>query len=149
MGMKRPEVVRDCVAAMIEAVSIPVTVKCRLGVDELDSPEFSADFVRTVAEGGVRHFIIHARKCWLNGLSPAQNRTIPPLMYDRVFRLCREFPDLNFTLNGGVNTLEHLKGLLEGAPSNLIGVMIGRAAHGNSFILADADRYIYGEPANP
>eukprot|EP00929_Paragymnodinium_shiwhaense_P028633 TRINITY_DN16567_c0_g1_i1.p1 TRINITY_DN16567_c0_g1~~TRINITY_DN16567_c0_g1_i1.p1 ORF type:complete len:450 (-),score=78.31 TRINITY_DN16567_c0_g1_i1:22-1371(-) len=147
--MKKPDLVRDCVVAMIEAVDIPVTVKCRLGVDDLDSPEFTAAFVRTVASGGVRHFIIHARKCLLNGLSPAQNRTIPPLMYDRVYRLCREFPDLNFTLNGGVTTLEQLQEIQGSAPSNLIGVMIGRAAHGNPCILARADSDVYGEASNP
>ena len=92
--MKCPERVRDCVKCMTDAVSIPVTVKCRLGVDDLDTPEFTAHFVRTVAEGGVRHFIVHARKAWLEGLLAKDNREIPPLMYDRVMQLCEEFPDL-------------------------------------------------------
>jgi len=110
--MMRKEVVRDVVHAMSRAVQIPVTVKCRLGVDDFDSPEFTKDFVRTVAAGGCRHFYIHSRKAWLNGLSPAQNRSIPPLHYPRVLDLCREFPDLNFSLNGGVNDIGHARALL-------------------------------------
>lgn len=143
--MKRPELVRDCVRAMSRAVQIPVTVKTRLGVDDLDSPEFSAEFVNTVAQAGCKHFIIHARKAWLQGLSPAQNRSIPPLMYDRVVRLCHEFPHLSFSLNGGVTSLEHVKGILAKAPPNLAGVMLGRAAHDNPCLLWDVDRAIYGE----
>merc|ERR1712080_19222 len=118
--MKKPERVRDCMRSLSSVVQIPVTVKCRLGVDDLDSPEFTADFVRTVAEAGVKHFIIHARKCLLKGLTPEQNRKIPPLMYDRVLRLCTEFPDLTFTLNGGITTLEEVRSILEPAPPNLV-----------------------------
>ena len=129
--MKCPERVRDCVKCMTDAVSIPVTVKCRLGVDDFDTPEWTAHFVRTVAEGGVRHFIVHARKAWLEGLSSEENREIPPLMYDRVMHLCEEFPDLYFTLNGGITKLDHLKSILEAAPRNLIGVMVGRLARDN------------------
>jgi len=147
--MRKPELVRDCMKSIIEAAGLPATVKCRLGVDDDDSPEFTADFVRTVAEAGVRHFIIHARKCWLNGLSPEQNRRIPPLMYDRVLCLCREFPELEFTLNGGVNSLEEVRLLLDNAPDNLVGIMIGRAALNNPCCLADADRSIYGCDSNP
>eukprot|EP00931_Biecheleriopsis_adriatica_P107526 TRINITY_DN81866_c0_g1_i1.p1 TRINITY_DN81866_c0_g1~~TRINITY_DN81866_c0_g1_i1.p1 ORF type:complete len:453 (-),score=85.01 TRINITY_DN81866_c0_g1_i1:68-1402(-) len=110
--MKRKEVVRDCIHAMSRAVQIPVTVKCRLGVDDLDSPDFTREFVRTVAQGGCRHFVIHSRKAWLNGLSPAQNRSIPPLHYPRVLDLCREFPDLSFSVNGGVNDIGHARALL-------------------------------------
>mmetsp|Transcript_10998 Transcript_10998/g.28695 ORF Transcript_10998/g.28695 Transcript_10998/m.28695 type:complete len:417 (-) Transcript_10998:57-1307(-) len=147
--MLKPELVRDCMRGIREAAALPVTVKCRLGVDDHDSPEFTAAFVRTVAEAGVRHFIIHARKCLLCGLSPDQNRRIPPLMYDRVFRLCLEFPDLEFTLNGGVNSLEEVESILGSAPPNLVGVMIGRAAYNNPCLLADADRRLYGAEANP
>lgn len=147
--MKRPELVRDCVRNMIDAVNIPVTVKCRLGVDDQDSPEFTANFVRTVAEGGVRHFIIHARKVLLEGLSPEQNRKVPPLMHDRVFCLCNEFPTLNFTLNGGIKTLDELYQVLDGAPPNLVGVMIGRAARDNPCEFCEVDRYVFGEPSNP
>jgi tRNA-dihydrouridine synthase A len=147
--MKKPELVRDCVHAMSRAVQIPVTVKTRLGVDEFDSPEFSSTFVRTVAQGGVKHFIIHARKAWLQGLSPAQNRSIPPLMYDRVVRLCNEFPDLEFSLNGGILSLEHVKGVLASAPANLQGVMLGRATYDNPCLLWDADTSLYGAKSNP
>jgi len=147
--MRRPELVRDCVHSIIQAVGKPVTVKCRLGVDDDDSPEFTARFVGTVAQAGVRHFIIHARKCLLKGLTPDQNRRIPPLMYDRVYRLCNEFPDLHFTLNGGVTTLEDVRSILDAAPPNLLGVMIGRAALGNPCMLWDVDRFIYGEASNP
>mmetsp|Transcript_4772 Transcript_4772/g.8193 ORF Transcript_4772/g.8193 Transcript_4772/m.8193 type:complete len:434 (-) Transcript_4772:190-1491(-) len=146
--MKRPELVRDCVHAMSRRVQIPVTVKTRLGVDDLDTPEFTAGFIETVKAGGCKHFIMHARKAHLKGLSPAQNRTVPPLHYDRVARVCREFPDLNFSLNGGVVTLEQVKGILNQAPKNLVGVMMGRATMNNPCILWDVDRYIYGDSAN-
>merc|ERR1712032_1162928 len=126
-----------------------VTVTCRLGVDDFDSPECSAHFVRTVSEGGARHFIIHARKAYLEGLSSKDNREIPPLMYDRVMWLCEEFPDLHFTLNGGITKLDHLKMILEAAPKNLIGVMVGRLARDNPCELWDVDRYIFNEPLNP
>lgn len=147
--MLKPELVRDCMRSISDAVNLPATVKCRLGCDDHDSPEFTASFVRTVAESGVRHFIIHARKCILRGLTPDQNRKIPPLMYDRVYRLCREFPDLEFSLNGGVNTLEEVRAVMAAAPPNLVGVMIGRAAMNNPCILADVDRSVYGKPSNP
>eukprot|EP00932_Pfiesteria_piscicida_P009963 SRR837773.2080.p1 GENE.SRR837773.2080~~SRR837773.2080.p1 ORF type:complete len:458 (+),score=56.13 SRR837773.2080:197-1375(+) len=147
--MLKPELVRDCLSGIKEAVEMPATVKCRLGVDSHDSPEFTATFVRTVAEAGVRHFIIHARKCLLCGLTPDQNRRIPPLMYDRVYRLCQEFPDLQFTLNGGVNSLEEAEKVFSDAPDNLVGVMIGRAAYNNPCLLADVDRRFYGAAENP
>jgi len=147
--MKRPEHVRDCIHAMSRRVQIPVTVKTRLGVDDLDSPGFTTSFVRTVAQGGCTHFIMHARKAWLSGLSPAQNRTVPPLQYDRVASLCHEFPNLSFSLNGGINTLEEVSGLLKVAPRNLLGIMMGRATCDNPCMLWDVDRHIYGETANP
>lgn len=147
--MTRPALVRDCVHAMSRVVQIPVTVKTRLGVDDLDSPEFTSDFVRTVAQGGCKHFVMHARKAWLKGLSPAQNRSVPPLHYDRVARLCHEFPDLSFSINGGILSLEHARGLLASGPQNLLGVMVGRAASSNPCMLWDVDRYMYGEASNP
>lgn len=110
--MKRKEHVRDCIHAMSRAVQIPVTVKCRLGVDEFDSAEFTRDFVREVAAGGCKHFYMHARKAWLKGLSPAQNRSIPPLHYPRVLDLCKEYPDLHFSINGGINDIGHARALL-------------------------------------
>lgn len=147
--MKRPEHVRDCVHAMRRAVQIPVTVKTRLGVDDLDSQEFTKQFVSTVAQSGCRHFVMHARKAWLSGLSPAQNRTVPPLQYDRVASLCNDFPDLEFSINGGILSLEHAKGMLTSAPKNLLGVMVGRLATNNPCLLWDVDRYMYNEAANP
>jgi len=146
--MPRPELVRDCVHAMSRAVQIPVTVKTRLGVDNLDTPEFTSKFVQTVSEGGCKHFIMHARKAWLKGLSPAQNRSVPPLHYDRVVSLCQEFPDLHFSINGGISTLEHTQAILKTSPPNLLGVMIGRAASNNPCMLWDVDRYIYGAESN-
>eukprot|EP00928_Gymnodinium_smaydae_P003930 TRINITY_DN11385_c0_g1_i1.p1 TRINITY_DN11385_c0_g1~~TRINITY_DN11385_c0_g1_i1.p1 ORF type:complete len:471 (+),score=72.93 TRINITY_DN11385_c0_g1_i1:67-1479(+) len=176
--MKKKERVRDVIHAMSRAVQIPVTVKCRLGVDEFDSPEFTKEFVRTVAQGGCKHFQIHARKAWLKGLSPAQNRSIPPLHYPRVLELCREFPDLQFSLNGGVNDIGHARALLgfpggplqgesadlindawgltaagldglDAIPSNFQGVMIGRGAMNTPAMLWDVDCTIYGEPRDP
>merc|ERR1712137_922477 len=105
---------------MSRTVQIPISVKCRLGVDELDSPDFISDFVRTVAQGGCRHFAIHARKADLS-LSAQQNRSLPPLDYSRVIDLCFEFPDITFTLNGGISGMYHartLLGLTEGKPDS-------------------------------
>lgn len=124
----------------------PVTVKCRLGVDDEDSYEHAHRFVEVVSKyGGARHFIIHARKAFLQGLNPAQNRNVPPLMYDRVFRLKQEFPHLQISLNGGVLSLDTVEELLEGG---LDGVMLGRAAWHNPWIFSDADRRIFGK-SNP
>ncbi|CAE7367311.1 dusA [Symbiodinium natans] len=110
--MKKKDLVRDAIHAMSRAVQIPVTVKCRLGADEFDSPDFTRDFVRTVAQGGCKHFIIHARKAWLTGLSPAQNRTVPPLHYPRILDLCHQFPDLKFSINGGITDVGMARALL-------------------------------------
>jgi len=130
--MKEPERVRDCLAAMREAVTIPVTVKTRLGVDEHDSWAFLRDFVGTVAESGVDTFIIHARKAWLQGLSPRQNRELPPLDYERVYRLKQAFPGLTVVLNGGVAAGD----AAELALGRVDGVMLGRAAYQNPWLLA-------------
>ncbi|KAI0243029.1 hypothetical protein L0F63_007373 [Massospora cicadina] len=126
--MKDIDKVVDCVQAMESAAgSVPITVKCRLGVDDLDSEEFILDFVdKLSSKTRVAHFIIHARKCLLKGLSPAKNRTIPPLHYDRVYLLAKSFPELTFTLNGGIQTLEEARSHLDAGISNLEGIMLGR-----------------------
>lgn len=134
--MNEPERVRDCLAAMREAVAVPVTVKTRIGVDDNDSEAFLHRFVETVAEAGVRIFIIHARKAWLSGLSPKQNREVPPLDHARVRRLARRFPDLEFVLNGGIERPEQALGELE----HVHGVMLGRAAYQNPWVLAEIER---------
>jgi tRNA-dihydrouridine synthase A len=141
--MAEPDLVARCCAAMRDAVPdhIPVTVKCRIAVDEMEEWPTLKGFVDQVAAtGGVRRFIVHARKAWLKGLSPKENRSVPPLRYDLVHRLKAERPDLDISINGGIVTLdaaaEHL--------SDLDGVMIGRAAYETPEILADADRRIYG-----
>ena len=131
--MKEPELVRDCMLAMREAVDLPVTVKTRIGVDEFDSVEFLNDFIGTVAESGVETFIIHARKAWLKGLSPKQNREIPPLAYERVHQLRNSFPQLNFVLNGGLTEVESALDELE----RVDGIMLGRAAYQDPWILVE------------
>lgn len=132
--------VGDCVAAMTEASPLPVTVKTRIGIDDMDSWEFLRDFVGSVAERGCGSFAIHARKAWLQGLSPKQNREIPALDYERVYRLKAAFPDLEIALNGGVTTLDEACAHLQ----RVDGVMIGREAYHNPFMLAEADRRIFG-----
>ena len=131
--MKEPELVRDCMLAMREAVDLPVTVKTRIGVDEFDSVEFLNDFIGTVAESGVETFIIHARKAWLKGLSPKQNREIPPLAYERVHQLRNSVPQLNFVLNGGLTEVESALDELE----RVDGIMLGRAAYQDPWILVE------------
>ena len=140
--MAEPRVVADCVAAMKAAVDIPVTVKSRIGIDEQDSYEALVDFVGTVAEAGCDALIVHARKAWLQGLSPKENREIPPLRYDLVERLEGDFPDLSISINGGILTLDAALGFL----ARLDGVMIGREAYQNPWILADADRLMFDDP---
>jgi len=134
--MREPALVRDCLGAMREAVALPVTVKTRIGVDEDDSIEFLENFVATVAESGVQIFIIHARKAWLKGLSPKQNREIPPLAYDRVHHLQRMFPGLLFILNGGLGEVESALFELE----RVDGIMLGRAAYQHPWILVELGR---------
>lgn len=138
--MRNPALVRDCVAAMQAVVDMPVTVKTRIGIDEQDSYAFTRDFIGTVAEGGVQVFIIHARKAWLKGLSPKENRDVPPLDYARVLRLKSDFPHLCFILNGGLNKVE------DSAPwlHHLDGVMIGRAAYQNPWHLRDYEQRFFG-----
>ncbi len=143
--MTEPELVADCVAAMIGAVDVPVTVKTRIGVDDRDSYDELAAFVDKIAAAGCRCFTIHARKAWLSGLSPKQNREVPPLRYEVVYDLKRDFPQLEIVLNGGVQTLEE-------AAEHLVrvdGVMIGRAAYQSPYILAEADRRFFAAPEAP
>ncbi|MDT8406792.1 MAG: tRNA dihydrouridine(20/20a) synthase DusA [Methylococcales bacterium] len=138
--MAEPKRVAECVAAMRERCQIPVTVKTRIGIDTQDDDAFLDRFVSTVAESGCDTFIIHARKAWLNGLSPKENRDIPPLRHDRVLRLKQRFGDLRVVINGGIDTLDQAEALL----ADLDGVMLGRAAYQNAYILADVDQRLFG-----
>lgn len=134
------QLVADCIKAMQDVVSIPVTVKTRIGIDEQDSYEFLCDFIDKVStQGGCEMFIIHARKAWLSGLSPKENREIPPLDYPRVYQLKRDFPHLTMAINGGVKTLEEAKEHLR----HLDGVMVGREAYQNPSILAEVDNQLF------
>ncbi|MBL4918918.1 tRNA dihydrouridine(20/20a) synthase DusA [Szabonella alba] len=144
--MERPALVADCLAAMIGESPVPVTVKCRIGVDDQIPETVLPDFIEKVAGAGVRHIIIHARKAWLQGLSPKENREIPPLDYPLVLRMKRDFPELTICLNGGVTTLAQAEALLA---QGLDGVMIGRAAyHDPAAVLIGADR-LWGEDHAP
>ncbi len=139
--MAEPEVVAACVQAMVEAVSIPVTVKCRLGIDGQDSYEWLVGFVGRLVRAGCRTFVIHARHARLDGLSPKQNRSVPPLRPGDVHRLKREHPDLEIVLNGGLRTLEEARTHL----ADVDGVMLGREAYVNPYLLARVDQEIFGE----
>lgn len=139
--MAEPALVADCIAAMRAQVKIPVTVKHRLGIDEHDSYEFTHGFIDTVRKAGCDVFIVHARKAILAGLSPKENREIPPLVYENVYRLKRDFPGLTIALNGGVKTLAESQTHLQ----NVDGVMIGREAYHNPYILAGADAQLFGD----
>jgi len=141
--MAEPELVADCVAAMRAAVTIPVTVKTRIGIDERDSYPDLTHFVDCVATAGCEIFIIHARKAWLHGLSPKENREIPPLRYDIVERLKADFPRLTIVLNGGLIDLDQVADWL----TRLDGAMIGRAAYQNPYMLAAADRRLFDASA--
>jgi tRNA-dihydrouridine synthase A len=141
--MESPGLVANCVAAMIEASPVEVTVKCRIGVDDLVPEEILPEFLSRVAAAGVNRFTIHARKAWLQGLSPKENREVPPLDYDLVFAMKETFPHLHLSINGGISSLEAAEGFLA---RGIDGVMIGRAAyHQPADILAEADRRIWGE----
>ncbi|UXU74522.1 tRNA dihydrouridine(20/20a) synthase DusA [Paracoccus sp. SMMA_5] len=134
--MTRPELVADCVAAMIAASAVEVTVKCRIGVDDQNPEEVLPDFLARMRAAGVRRVIIHARKAWLQGLSPRENREIPPLDYPLVHRMRQEFPDLHLSINGGITSLDQVRQHLQ----HMDGVMVGRAAYHQPWdILGDAD----------
>ena len=138
--MNHPQTVADGVKAMRNVVDLPVTIKCRIGVDDNDSYEALQNFVGLNAEAGCDTFIVHARKAWLSGLSPKQNREIPPLEYPRVFQLKQDFPELKIILNGGLKTIAQCKQALV----KLDGVMVGREAYQNPFMLSDVDSFIFG-----
>ncbi len=143
--MREPERVAELAAAMRAAVSVPVTIKHRIGVDELDRYEDMARFVAIVSAAGVTRFAVHARKAWLNGLSPAENRTVPPLRYEDVHRLKRELPQLEIVLNGGVAGVDASLAQLD----HVDGVMVGRAAYDDPRWLGEVDERIFGESAAP
>jgi tRNA-dihydrouridine synthase A len=139
--MAEPQLVRDCVKAMVDVVSIPVTVKHRIGIDKTESYDFVRDFVGTVAEGGARVFMVHARSAWLKGLSPKENREVPPLRYEFASRLKADFPDFTIVLNGGI-----ADNLATGAAlAGLDGVMVGRHAYHEPWFLAEVDRLWFGD----
>ncbi|MEE2945623.1 MAG: tRNA dihydrouridine(20/20a) synthase DusA [Pseudomonadota bacterium] len=141
--MKTPELVADCVKAMQDASDVEVTVKCRLGVDDQDTPVVLPHFLETVSAAGITRFTIHARKAWLKGLSPKENRDIPPLNYPLVHKMKADFPHLHISINGGINSLEEAMPHLE---QGLDGVMIGRAAyHDPAQVLLHADSRVYGK----
>jgi tRNA-dihydrouridine synthase A len=140
--MQQPALVADCVAAMQQVVDVEVTVKCRIGVDDQDPETVLPDFLDQISGAGCKRVIIHARKAWLQGLSPKENRDIPPLDYDLVVQMKSQFPDLHISINGGITTLEQAVAFLD---AGLDGVMIGRAAyHDPATILCAADQLIYG-----
>lgn len=141
--MQTPEVVARCVSAMIASTNIPVTVKHRIGVDDMEDWEDLRRFVETVAEAGCERFTVHARKAWLKGLSPKENRNVPPLNYDIVYRLKEEFPRLVIELNGHIKSVSEMSEHLERVDA----VMIGRGAYDDPWTFASVDTEIYGEPA--
>ena len=143
--LAEPELVAECVGTMQNNVSIPVTVKMRLGIDDRDSYEELISFVQTVSAAGCKTFIMHARKAWLNGLSPKENREIPPLEYGKVYQLKKDFPELEIIINGGFTSMAEIKIQLP----HVDGVMIGRAAYQNPYLLAEADRMIFNDNSGP
>lgn len=139
--MAEPALVAEGVAAMQAVVNIPVTVKTRLGIDEYDSYEFLTDFIDKVSAAGCEIFILHARNAWLKGLSPKENRDVPPLNYERVYQIKKDYPHLHVDINGGIHTLDEVSQHLE----HVDGVMMGRAVYHNPYLLAEADEKIFGQ----
>lgn len=137
--MREPELVRECMTAIDEVSKTTPTVKCRIGVDDMDDDEGLQNFIDIVKSSGVNSFIIHARKAWLNGLSPKQNRDVPPLNYERVYKLKADFPDLFISINGGIETLEQASDHLQ----KVDGVMMGRAAYHTPYSLARVDKRMF------
>ncbi|HEY4144948.1 tRNA dihydrouridine(20/20a) synthase DusA [Pinirhizobacter sp.] len=140
--MREPALVGECVRAMAAAVDIPVTVKCRIGVDDQDEYADLQHFARTMVSAGVKVLVVHARKAWLQGLSPKENREIPPLDHGRVYRLKQEFPDLTIVINGGITTVEQVQAHL----ARVDGVMLGRSAYHDPYLLAQCEEALYGTP---
>ena len=143
--MAEPDLVAECVAAMGDASPLPVTVKCRIGIDDQDAEESLDRFIGQVAEAGCRTFIVHARKAWLKGLSPKENRDVPPLDYERVLRLKQRRPDLEIVLNGGIEFFANAESHLP----EVDGVMLGRAAYADPYLLAEVDGALFGSNATP
>jgi tRNA-dihydrouridine synthase A len=143
--MAQPELVAECIAAMIDSVDIPISIKTRIGIDHEDHYQQLQQLVETVSETGCRYFTIHARKAWLQGLSPKQNRDIPPLRYDFVYQLKQDFPDLHITINGGIKTLTDMATHLQQVDA----VMIGREAYHNTYLIAGIDRLFYQSTQQP
>lgn len=142
--MAKPGLVAECVEKMRAVVSIPVTVKTRIGIDQLDNYEFLCDFVQKVANAGCREFIVHARKAWLSGLSPKENREVPPLDYERVYRLKQDFPHLLISINGGIKIVEEMTAHLQ----QVDGVMVGREVYRNPSLLGYIDQALF-DPMAP
>ena len=143
--MAQPERVADCVSAMMAASPLPVSVKHRIGIDDIDRYEDMAHFVKVVSATGCQRFSVHARKAWLQGLSPKDNRTVPPLRYSDVHQLKQDFPELSIEINGGFTTLTQAKEQL----ASVDAVMVGRAAYDNPYIFAQADSEIFGDSTTP
>ena len=137
--MKEPKLVAQCVEAMIERCDIPITVKHRIGIDDMESYDQLSDFVSLISQKGCQHFIVHARKAWLTGLSPKENRTIPPLNYPWVYQLKKDFPKLKLTINGGIETCQDIAGHLD----QVDGVMLGRSIYLNPFLLEQIEVEIF------
>ena len=142
--MKEPNLVAQCVESMTDKCEIPVTVKHRIGIDDMESYDELSDFVFQISNKGCQHFIVHARKAWLKGLSPKENRTIPPLNYSWVYQLKKDFPSLKITINGGIESCEDVKKHLE----LVDGVMMGRSIYHNPFLLREIDKTIFDENNN-
>lgn len=143
--MAEPQLVADCVKAMRDAVDIPVTVKHRIGIDKIEHYDFVRDFVGRVAEAGCGTFIVHARNAILKGLSPKENREIPPLRYEVAYQLKQEFPELEILINGGIVSYDEVAAHLE----HVDGVMIGREAYHQPYVLAEMDARFYGDASAP
>ena len=137
--MKEPNLVAQCVETMIERCDVPITVKHRIGIDDMESYEQLSEFIDLISQKGCQHFIVHARKAWLTGLSPKENRTIPPLNYPWVYQLKKDFPNLKFSINGGIDSCEDIVGHLE----NVDGVMLGRSIYHNPFLLEQIELEIF------
>ena len=138
--MAEPKLVAECISAMQAAVKIPVTIKHRIGIDDMEDYSGLVNFVSAVADVGCKTFIVHARKAWLKGLSPKENREVPPLQYDKVAQLKKDYPELEIIINGGITTLEQSIALL----NEVDGVMLGREIYHNPYLLAEVDQKIYG-----
>ncbi|MBV32925.1 MAG: tRNA dihydrouridine(20/20a) synthase DusA [Porticoccaceae bacterium] len=138
--MKDASRTADCLSAMLDAVELPITIKHRLGVDDLDSYDFLRDFIGSISETGCKVFILHARKAWLTGISPKENRELPPLDYERVYQVKNDFPHLSIIINGGIANIEEASAHLRKTD----GVMMGRAAYHNPYVLAGVDQLVFG-----